>query len=441
MERHILNMLKRYADGSFARYHMPGHKGIGEGELGGIYPYDVTELSFSDNLMHPTGVILQAERDLAHITGAERSRILTGGSTLGVLASVYAAKRFFKGKAAKLAICKSSHKSVYNALKLLNIEPVFLPEKIVNGLPVLQTEGIAELLNNDVIGALITTPDYFGRVTDLKKVRALLPKNALLLVDGAHGAHLSVLNGAKGEKYADLCVESAHKTLKTLTQGALLNIYNKELIDFVDEGLSVFGTSSPSYPIMASVEDGYKTLAEKGERAFGGVKEALQRFKDLLCEDFSVIKNDDVLKLCIDLNGHADGETVGRSLEEKGIFAELSCGRFIIFMLSDNFGFSDAERLADALNHAERGNAHYDMTDDVPLLTRVAAYLSAANADSEVVELSAAVGRISATDAGLFPPCYPLITCGEVLDKRVIDRLSADNTFGLNGKRIRVVKE
>lgn len=441
MERHILNMLKRYADGSFARYHMPGHKGIGEGELGGIYQYDVTELSFSDNLMHPTGVILQAERDLAHITGAERSRILTGGSTLGVLTSIYAAKRFFKGKAAKLAICKSSHKSVYNALKLLNIEPVFLPEKIVNGLHVLQTDGIAELFDNELIGALITTPDYFGRVTDLKEVREILPKNALLLVDGAHGAHLSVTSGSKGEKYADLCVESAHKTLKTLTQGALLNVYNKDLIDFVDEGLSIFGTSSPSYPIMASVEDGYKTLAEKGEGVFDGVRASVKRFKDLLCEDFSVIKNDDVLKLCIDLNGHADGETVGRSLEGKGIFAELACGRFIIFMLSDGFGLSDAARLADVLNHAERGNAHYDMTDDIPLLTRATAYLTAANADSEVVDLNDAVGRISASDAGLFPPCYPLITCGEVLDKRVIDRLSVDNTFGLNGKRIKVVKE
>lgn len=441
MERHILNMLRRYADGSFARYHMPGHKGIGNGVLGGIYPYDVTELSFSDNLMHPTGVILQAERDIADITGAKRSRILTGGSTLGVLTSIYAAKRFSKGKAAKLAICKSSHKSVYNALKLLNIEPVFLPEKIVNGLPVLQTDGIGELLDNDLIGALITTPDYFGRITDLKRVRELLPKNALLLVDGAHGAHLSVLNGSKDERYADLCVEGAHKTLKTLTQGALLNIYNEELTDLVDEGLSIFGTSSPSYPVMASVEDGYKTLAENGERAFDETRASIKHFKDLLCKDFSVIKNDDALKLCIDLNGHADGETVGRSLEERGIFPELACGRFIIFMLSDGFGFGDANRLAEAINQAERGKVSYDTSDDVPLLKRATTYLAAANAESELIELDGAVGRISATDAGLFPPCYPLITCGEVVDKRVIDRLLVDNTFGLIEKRIRVVKE
>lgn len=432
-------MLSEYANARCDRYHMPGHKGQKEGVFAEVYPFDVTELSFSDNLAEPSGVILQAEKDIAKITGALRSRILTGGSTLGVLASVYAAKKFFKGERKKLAIAKSSHKSVYNALKILNIEPIFLPEKIVNGLPVLQSDGISELFDNDVIGALITTPDYFGRVTDLNKVRNEIPTDSLLIVDGAHGAHLSIFGG--NNNVADLWVEGAHKSLKTLTQGALLNVNNPALIDLANEGLGIFGTSSPSYIIMASIEDGYKTLAEEGVRAFDGCKKAVRHFKSVLCDKFSVVESDDFLKLCIDLNGNADGETVGKILEENGVYAELACGRFIIFMLSASFDVAAAERLAEILNGITGKDLNYSLQADTCELTRAKSYLDAANADSEYVSLNDAEGRISATDAGFFPPCYPLVTCGEVLDKRVIARLSAKNVFGLKDNKIKVVKE
>ncbi len=117
---------------------MPGHKGKGGGILKSVYKYDVTELSATDNLAAPYGAIKKAENDLALLTGAKKSFILTGGSTLGIFAMLYAAL----GKGNKIIIEKSSHKSVFNALKLFNIEPVFLPQKIVNGLSEINVEDI-----------------------------------------------------------------------------------------------------------------------------------------------------------------------------------------------------------------------------------------------------------------------------------------------------------
>ena len=257
-------MLEGYAGKNAERYHMPGHKGKGCGILSGVYPCDITELSFSDNLANPCGVILKAENDIASLIGAKRCRILTGGSTLGVLVSVYSAKAYYHGERNKIIICKSSHKSVYNALALLDIEPVFLPEKIVDGLPCPNTEKLAELCDNGVIGALFTYPDYFGRCLNLDKIRKILKeKNCLLLLDGAHGAHLAFTDAERyGGRFADIWVDGTHKTLKTLTQGALLGVNETELMPYVEDGFSIFSTSSPNYLIMGSVEDGYKSFAE-----------------------------------------------------------------------------------------------------------------------------------------------------------------------------------
>ena len=247
-KRYIANCLQQYKKSSPLRLHMPGHKGERRLGFGNCYSYDVTELSFSDNLAEPTSVIKRAEEDIAKLCGAKKSYLLTGGSTLGVLASVYAVKHLGK----KLIVPKGSHKSVFNALQLLNIEPVFLSEKSENGLITVkefENEELLESADNDIIGALITSPDYFGRSANLKKISDALHKNGkVLIVDGAHGGHFAKFNKeCYAGKYADLWVDGEHKTLNTLTQGAVLNLNNLELQEGLERALDIFSTSSPSY--------------------------------------------------------------------------------------------------------------------------------------------------------------------------------------------------
>ena len=434
-------MLNNYAESESSRYHMPGHKGKGDGILSSVYPYDITELSFSDNLAEPCGVIDLAEKDIAALIGAGKARILTGGSTLGVLTTVYAAAKFFKGKRNKILLPESSHKSVYNAIKILGLEPVFINEKIVDGLPLFNVEDIAELCDNGAIGLFLTSPDYFGRCVDLEYAKKITQKNGcFFMVDGAHGAHMAFTDKKHyAGTYADIWVESAHKTLKTLTQGALLGINDLRLSYFAEDGLSIFSTSSPNYLIMSSVEDGYKSFAEIPESVFENCKKAKSVFAERLCKDYSVINSDDFLKLCIDLKGKTDGATAGKLLEENGIFAELACGRFLIFMISPYFNEEQAIKLVTALNNLPVNGETDCECFSVLAPERKMSYTAAADSCAEWVDLKAANGRISAGEVGLFPPCFPLITAGEMFDNELIARLLTGNTFGIKDGKVKVV--
>ena len=442
-KRYIANCLKQYKKSSPLRLHMPGHKGENRLGLGNSYSYDVTELSFSDNLADPTSVIKSAEEDIARLCSAKKSYLLTGGSTLGVLASIYAIKHLGK----KLIVQKGSHKSVFNALQLLNIQPVFLNEKSENGLITVKTfenEDLFESADNDLIGALITSPDYFGRSADLKKISKILHKNGkVLIVDGAHGGHFAKFNKeCYAGKYADVWVDGAHKTLNTLTQGAVLNLNNLDLQEGIEKGLDIFSTSSPSYLIMASIEDGVKALHESSTKKLNEFILNTEKVKKtVLSKGFSLVESDDILKIGINLNNLANGYEVGEYLEKKGIFAELVSDNYLLFMLGLNFSSEQADRLIDALNGIILKQQKTQNLKKNTKLQVKTSYLQAVNSPYEWVDVKNAKGLVCAENAGLFPPCYPLIVAGEVFDNRVIDQLLNKNTFGVKNGKVKVVKE
>lgn len=437
----IANCLLNYARSGAVRVHMPGHKGEGEGLLQSVYAYDITELSFSDNLSSPTGVILKAEEDISLICSSNRSRILTGGSTLGVLAMIYAVKN--RGK--KMLVQRTSHKSVFNALELLGIEPVILNEKTKNGLilPEFENEELFESSDSELIGALLTSPDYFGRALNLKSIKQKLEKNnKLLLVDGAHGGHFVYENKELyAGNYAHIWVDGAHKTYQTLTQGAILNINDLSLLSVVEEGLNIFSTSSPSYLIMASVESGIKNFPlhkRKNARSFNKAKQILQNgIKDC---GFDLLPCDDNLKVTLDLCGLANGLRVGRQLEKAGVFAELVSENYILFMLSYSFNEESALKIIQVLKCVKLAKNSKKKTEYL-LPTRKLSYKNAKAQESEWVNLKDACGRICALNAGVFPPCYPIITAGEVFDNSVIDALLVKNTFGKENNKVKVIKE
>lgn len=439
-KNNIALCLDGYAKSDSVRLHMPGHKGRGDNCLQQVFARDITELSFSDNLSNASGVIKQAQEDIAFLTGAKASYILTGGSTLGVLSMVYAVKN----RGSKMLVPRSSHKSVFNALELCGITPVILTEDLVNGLPTnyYLNEELFESADNQLIGALITSPDYFGRAFDLAKFANKLKKSGkLLLVDGAHGGHFAFDNKELyAGAYADIWVDGAHKTLHTLTQGAVLNLNDLSLKEGVERALDIFSTSSPSYPIMASVESGYKSFNQhknKNLAEFNLAKNYLQQQIELL--GYKVLKTDDSLKLTIDFNNLANGILAGEILESDNIFAELVSERYILFMFSYHFNLSDAKRVINSLKKVNKQKCGYK-TPSFYLPNKKMEYGIARKQPTERVNIANALGRICAQNAGVFPPCYPVILAGEVFDNQVIQRLLVKNTFGVSGG-VTVVKE
>ena len=442
---HIYSQLKKYTKNDRS-FHVPGHKAHGDFKSKfAIAPLDVTELSFSDNLACPDGVIAAAQKDIAEILGAQKSYILTDGSSAGVLSMIYAVAK----KGGKIIVPRNCHQSVWNACKLFGLEPVIVQGETKDGLITPPSpELIKELIENDVtIGSMIvTSPDYYGKVAPLEEYSEILKKNGrLLIVDGAHGSHLAFEENRKGYAgvYADIWVDGAHKSLPVLTQGAVVSVNNKDLIPILEEGLSIFRTTSPSYPIMASVEYGIKYV-KNNPKALADVAQAVNNFREKCV--FPIVPTDDWTKLIVDFSAKGiSADRAAKFLEKKGIYAELSDGRYIIFYVSIMTTVSDLNSLNLALSliaSNKKLKNTYVERPSIPENDRTFSFQYALKRKRELVPLEKAAGRMCAVNAGITPPCIPVVAAGEMITKEVIEVLSkAKATFGIADGKIWVVKK
>lgn len=307
---HIYGMLAAHAKGRHLSFHTPGHKSGA---------WDITELSYSDNLSCPQGVIAQAERECAEILGADRSFFLTDGSTSGVLSMLHAAS------VRSLAFPKNAHKSVYNGCRILGITPVLLEVPTLSQIPLQPTREEMKKKIKAADALLLVTPDYYGNLADLAFARELCDREGkLLLADGAHGGHLHFQRGIYAGTYADLWVDGVHKSLPALTQGAVVSARTPELSRLLKESVDIFRTTSPSYPILASVE--YAVRFPRNQALENEV------FRFTAAWENRLWPGGDWTKLCVRLGSAAF--RVQKQLEAKGIYAEFCDGNVLMFYLS-----------------------------------------------------------------------------------------------------------
>jgi lysine decarboxylase len=426
------------------RFHMPGHKAapVMKKFFGRAASLDITELSFSDNLLNAKGAILEAEMLCAKLYGAERVKFGTCGSTVNILSLIHSLRPL----GGKLIIQKNSHVSVYSALLLSDIEPVILECSIdEDGIPKHPAPGDvkgAVEQNPDCIGALITSPDYFGFCADLRGIKEAL-KGRLLLVDAAHGGHLPLIYEGIYLP-ADAYAVSAHKALLGLT-GASFTAFNDEaLFEPFMESFRMFHTSSPSYPVLASLDLSREGMQKNGQRLLKELAAACAELKGKLEKlGYACIKNDDPAKLAVK-PPRGSGHHLYKKLEERGAFLELSTPSCALALLSVTDGKREAKKLFKVLKEVlpllkdgcpPRSFAGFKTQRAMP-------YLEAAKAERERVPLSQAVGRVAAANAGLYPPFYPLVTCGEVLTPQICEALAecGEQAFGVDFHHIFVVK-
>jgi len=442
----ILSQLNKFKSKDKNRMHMPGHKNVGEFKSHfPVAPIDFTELDFCDDLHCPSGVIKKAQTDLAIILGAKKAYITTDGSTSGVMAMLYVASRFGN----KIIVPRNSHKSVFNACGLFNVEPVIVQGEEEEGVLTPPSPGLIEkLVVNDVniAGMIVASPDYYGNIAPLNEYSAIMKKyERLLFVDGAHGAHLFLEDERKGYAgvYADMWVDGAHKTLPTLTQGAIVCVKNEELISLAEQALSLLRTTSPSYPIMASVEYGVKYFLNN-PKPLARAKAAAEEFKAGI-SGLTLYPSADWTKIAIDFKplGISPSE-VQTLLQKKGIYPEFNDGRYVLFYLSPSVEPGQLTELKNALlsvaaNRKLKGT--YKNRAPIPTAERTYSFLYALKRKSEYVPLKDAIGKMCAESAGITPPCLPVIITGEMITQPAVELLmKSKNTFGLQNGAIKVVK-
>lgn len=405
MKCHIAEMLR--AQKKHISFHTPGHKRAG---------WDITELSYSDNLSSPHGVIARAEKDIAQLLGAEKSFILTDGSTCGVLSALYALKT---AGARSVAFSAYSHKSVKNGCKLLGLRAVVIPAEETDGIPRQPAEEEIERAAEEADALFLTSPDYYGNFAPLVFAREVCDRAGKPLVtDGAHGAHLRFCPQYAGN-FADMWVDGVHKSLPARTQGAVVSAKTAFWAEKLRDALDIFRTTSPSYPIMASVE--YAVKYPRNEK--------IERMAQSLKARLGAYGNDDWSKIVLPFGREADGAQ--RYLEEHGVYPEFNDGNCLMFYLSPCTKASELKKLGRLLNGLPRG-----------ALSAENAERGTAGADTELLPLPSAVGRTCARDCGTFPPCLPLICEGERVTQERAERLSrAGNVYGLTDGKILVYTE
>lgn len=441
----ILSQLNKNKNKDKIRLHMPGHKNSGDFKSQFPIAYmDETELDCTDDLSCPGGVIKKAQEDIAEILGAKRAYITTDGSSSGVMAMLFVASAYGN----KIIVPRNSHKSVFNACRLMNIEPVIVQGAEVDGVLMPPSPELIEtLVVNDVniSGIIITSPDYYGNIAPLDSYAEVLKKyDRLLLVDGAHGTHLALNENREGYAgvYADMWVDGAHKSLPTLTQGAIVCVNDEKLISRAEDALSVFRTTSPSFPVMASVEYGVKYYINN-PKYLQRAKSAVAELRAGL-EGISVYPSQDWTKFAVDFKPLGISPYLAQGFfEKKGIYPEFNDGRYILFYFSPSIEPRHLYEFKTALLSVCANKKFRNTYKDVPLVPvaeRTYSFLYSYRKKSEWVPLKEAVGRMSADNAGVTPPCLPIIIAGEIVSEQAVQVLTkAKNTFGLVDGKIKVV--
>lgn len=301
---HLYERLKTYAEGEDYPCHMPGHKRRLYGEMPPeVYRMDVTEIDGFDDLHCPEGILKELQERAARLYGAEESFCLVGGSTAGILSALSAALP----EGGHLLMARNCHKSAYHAaylrkLKVTYLMPPMLEEfGICDGIRPKQVQKALEA-DPGVQAVLIVSPTYEGRISPVREIAEIVHRyGKILIVDEAHGAHLG-LSGNSGfaenscQAGADLVIHSVHKTLPAMTQTALLHV-NGERVDRerLRRFLRIYQSSSPSYVLMASIDNAITLMEQDGERLYGEfVRNFLWLTKELsACKHFRFLRVDE----------------------------------------------------------------------------------------------------------------------------------------------------
>ena len=436
MSTPLYDTLRSYAQGCPARFHMPRHKGsslpIPELEFAALL--DVTELPPTGNLYESGEPFDSAQSLWAARFGFEYCQFLTGGSTMGIHTGLSLLCR--PGK--RVLVDRNCHRAIFHAMALLDLEAVYLerlwlPEENLVG-PV-SPEAVEKMLDRcpDIKTVCITSPTYAGVLTDVEAIGRLVhARGGTLFVDGAHGAHLPFLN-LTPFRGADILVASAHKTLPALGQSALL-FTNGIDPERVRRMASVFGTSSPSYLILASMDgarawlegpggEGYRrTAAKVGElrRKFPSLKRRL----DLDPTRFTLnVKN---------------GSVFADSLEREGVWPEMEDGGHVIFICTPQDLKENFTRLEAALEKYRDLMGPCPPVPAPPLPEQVLSLRQALFGETELLPLERCEGRIAACQMAPYPPGVPVVAPGERITKKELSYLME---IGYNKQEVPVVLE
>ncbi len=442
MQTPLYDMLLAYKERNTLRMHMPGHKGKALGSFNCISEIDVTELSATDDLYEAKGAIKEAQELVANAYGAGYTQFLTNGATAGIIAAITACA----SEGQRIIADRGSHRSLISASIIAGCHVTYSGAHMLRGggMAPVETKEIEKLLEKTNAKVVyITSPNYYGQVANVAAIAKIAhERDAVLIVDQAHGAHFAfseLLPADSCKLGADIVICSAHKTLSALTQGAFLHINNDSLKDAVLFRLRAVQTSSPSFPIMASL-DVARAQAEEASEKYSELINHINKIKRQLLENgIETLKVDDPLKLIVDMSEYGGGFFAKEKLEEKCIFAEMADLVYVCFIVTLNDTIEELDKLKTTLLSLERiGKRAEEVTEELPSVPFIMSIRRAVNEKQVRLSLYKAIGRICARDIGVYPPGVPVVAPGQMITKEAVEYIdnivrAGGATFNISG--------
>lgn len=414
-----------------ASFHTPGHKNLAPLFAHDPALLDLTELPDTDSLFEAGGVILQAEQQAAQVLGVPRTLFSAGGCTLCIQAMLRLASA---GGKTKVVAGRVLHRSAVNTMALLGLEPVWVmpcPDA-GPGLPGrVHPDDVRRALaqNPDAACVYLTSPDYFGTLTDIAGVaKACQDYHTPLLVDHAHGAHLFFTSAPHAiTQGASMTACSAHKTLPVLTGGAWLNIADPAFIPGAKDAMALFGSTSPSYPVMASLDRCTQWLHAHAEEAYPVLERRVAQIRALAAEvGFGLPQGpcDPTRITLYTLPVGLTGIQTAEWFRSQGIEPEYADGSHVVLIPTPCTPPEHFTRLETALQTVPRSAPLPAPSSALPPLPPAVLPLrDAILRASEEIPTAQAVGRIAASAACPCPPGVPVVMPGEKITACAADFL------------------
>ena len=424
MDTPICDFVRAYADSGTLRLHMPGHKGVNRL---GAEQLDITEISGADSLYEAGGIIARSEENASRLFGC-RTLYSAEGSSQCIRAMVYLAQLHAKGqgRAPRIAAGRNAHKTFLTAAGLLDVPVQWLyPREHAGYLSCILTPDVLEeqLAELKPTAVYLTSPDYLGIIPDIRALAEVCHRHdALLLVDNAHGAYLRFLPESRHpmDLGADLCCDSAHKTLPVLTGGAYLHLSSTMEASVGEQAkgaMMLFGSTSPSYLILQSL-DGANRYLEEYPLILAGFLPRVAALRERLHRRGFLLQAQEPLKLTLSAKPYGyTGTELAALLRQSCMEPEFADEDHLVLMLTPELGEAALERIGDTLCAIA---PREPTTGRMPVFRRPRQALSireAMLAPSRRLPVGECLGHILAIPSVGCPPAVPILVCGEVIDE------------------------
>lgn len=442
MKTPIVSFLKSYQEKSPVRMHMPGHKGAG---ILGFEGMDLTEIYGADELFAAEGIIKESEQNASSLFGCP-TYYSTQGSTLCIqtMCTILCQDAKSKGKKPKILAGRNAHRSFIHAAALLDFEI----EWLYGNSDYLSCKIHAEDLEKAIIESLptavyLTNPDYLGNLLDIKSLASVCKKhNVLLAIDNAHGAYLRFFEPSLHpiDLGADLCCDSAHKTLPVLTGGAYLHLsdsLNQVWKNDVKHFMEYFSSTSPSYLIMASLDAANEVLDTAFKKSLSECIQRVDGLKNTLIQHGYTILSGEPMKITISTKEFGyTGNEIANLLMECDIYPEFYDSDYIVLMPSPYNTKDDLKRLETCLCGIERKPILINKPPKLEQSKKAMNVRQALFSSSITLDVSKSLGQVCSSVTVSCPPAILPVIPGEVISESSIEVMKY---YGI--ETVRVVKE